>query len=105
MSSVSPSVISSDLDYLIGEQPTELTGVSPAGVAGLKWARLFAINGSRLHVEMSGIETTVDLEFCFNAEKQSTNPSKGAVLESPTGERFKVAEVKSERIGILSSFT
>lgn len=102
MSSVAPSVISSDLDYLIGEQPTELTGVTPAGLTGKKWRGSLQSMEAGYDVEISGIETTVDTEFCFNASKQSTNPSKGAVLESPSGEKFKVAEIKSERIGILS---
>jgi hypothetical protein len=102
MSSVSPSVISSDLDYLISEQPTELTGVTPSSLTGKKWRGSLQSMEAGYDVEISGIETTVDTEFCFNASKQATNPTKGAVLESPTGERFKVAEIKDERIGILS---
>ena len=102
MSSVSLSVISSDLDYLIGEQPTELTGVSPAGLVGLKWQGSLQSMESGYEVEISGLETMVDTEFCFNVSKTSTNPTKGAVLQDPKGEKYKVAEVKAERLGILS---
>ena len=102
MSSVNPAVISSDLDYLINEQRTELTGVSPAGLVGLKWQGSLQSMESGYEVEIAGLETMVDTEFCFNVSKTSTNPTKGAVLQDPTGEKYKVAEVKAERLGILS---
>jgi hypothetical protein len=101
MSSVASSVISSDLDYLINEQRTELTGVTPSSVAGIVYEGSMQSLEDGYEVELAGKEVTIDTEYVLNEGKHSTNPSKGAVLEDSEGVKYKVALVKKERLGIL----
>ena len=101
MSSVSTAALSTDLDYLIGEQPTQLTGVSPSGLAGKVFNGSLMSMEDGYEVELSGKEVMIDTEFVLNESKQESNPSKGAVLEDSEGTKYKVAMVKKERLGVL----
>ena len=100
-STVKKSVVASDLDYLIGEQGTELTGVSPTAIASTVFVGSFQSIEDGYEVELSGKEVMIDTEFIINETKHVTNPSKGAVLEDSDGVKYKVALVKKERLGVL----
>ena len=102
MSSVSLQSVSADLDYLIGEQQTELTGVSPTAYVGLKYQGSLQSIEDGYEVELSGKEVLIDTEYCFNASKHTLLPVKGCVVEDGDGTKYKVADVKKEAIGILS---
>ena len=99
--SVKSSVVSNDLNYLIGQQGTELTGVSPTGIADTVYVGSFQSIEDGYEVELSGKEVMIDTEFIINESKHATNPSKGAVLQDSAGTKFKVAMVKAERLGVL----
>lgn len=101
MSSISKAIISRDLDFLINEIPTQLTGVAPASIANLKFLGSFQSTDTGFMVDVSGLETEIDTEFCYNSSKHSVNPSKGAILQDEDGTKYKVADVKSEKLGIL----
>ena len=102
MSSISLQSVSADLDYLIGEQQVELTGVSPTPYIGIKFQGALQSIEDGYEVELSGKEVMIDTEYCFNASKHSLLPVKGCVLQDKDGTKYKVAEVKKESIGILS---
>ena len=100
-SNVKKAVMSNDLDYLIGEQGTPLTGVSPTGIADTVYVGSLQSLEDGYEVELSGKEVMIDTEFVINEIKQATNPSKGAVLQDSDGVNYKVALVKKERLGVL----
>ena len=94
--------MSKDLDFLIAEIRVELSGVSPTSMVGQTYQGSLQSTEDGYEVELSGKEVVIDTEFCFNASKHSVLPSKGCVLQDSDGTKYKVAEVKSEKIGILS---
>ena len=104
MSTLNEAVLSADLNFLISQSPVSLTGVTPSAIASIVYVGSLQSLEEGYEVELSGREVTIDTEFVLNKTEYSTLPSKGAVLLDTDGTKYKVMDIKRERLGCLVKF-
>ena len=99
MSTLNLEVLSSDLNFLVGEQGKPLVGVSPAAIADLTFTGSISSLEEGYEVELAGRDVVLDAEILINGNAYSTLPTKGAVLKDLDGTHHKVWEVTKEDVG------
>ena len=90
MTTLPNSLLSLDLDHIIAQRPTTLTGVSPLAIQGVTFsAQVMGLQEGR-EFEVQGVMEEVSAEILINAQNYATLPSRGAVLSDGTGRAYKV---------------
>ena len=96
MTTLSKSVLSNDLTFLINETGKDFTGVTPAALAGKVFKGSLAILEEGYEMEISGREVIIDSKLTLNSTSYQTLPTKGAVLQDAAGTSYKIVMVHQE---------
>ena len=83
-----PTNIDADLDFLIDQYAERLVGVSPAAVAGKYFTGSLSTLTEGYQTEGQGREQELDCDFLINAQRHEVLPAKGAILKTPDDAKF-----------------
>ena len=90
MTQLKTALLSNDLDHIIDQRPTELTGVSPVSIKDTTFkATQTQLEESRT-VELNGVEMDLSATFSFNVVGLTTMPTIGSVLNDESGKYYKI---------------
>ena len=99
MTTLSNSVFSFDLDFLIRETGKEVVGVSPPAIADKVFLGSFESLTEGYEVEINGRDVELDSEIVIDGSAYPDLPAKGSVLKDREGNFFKVFEIRRESFG------
>jgi len=99
MTTLTPSVLSADLDFLISETGKEYVGVSPSNIEDKVFFAAISTVTEGYEVELAGREVIIDAEIMLNGDAYDTLPEKFGVIKDRDNVYFKVLEVKKEDFG------
>ncbi len=95
-SQLNQNLLSRDLDHIIGQRSTLITGVLPSKIEGVEFtATLTNLNEGR-SVELSGIYEEADTEICINANNYTNLPSVGSILKDTQNRQYKVLSISND---------
>jgi len=90
VSQLKQDLLSSDLDHIIDQRSSPLTGVLPASIASLEFIATCSETDEDREIEVNGIYINANTEYSLNATKYATLPSIGSILEDASGRQVKV---------------
>lgn len=94
MTQLNTALLSNDLDHIVEQRPTVLTGVSPVSISGT----VFSATQTQLEhdrsVELNGIEVELSATFAINAHGLSVLPTVGSVLSDASGKYYKIMHTR-----------
>ena len=96
MSQLNQSVLSNDLDHIIGQRSTLLTGVLPVSIKDIEYISTCIEMDEGREVLVNGVEQTANAEYSINATKYTTLPSIGSILQDVSGRQVKVLSIESD---------
>lgn len=83
-----PTNIDADLDFLIAQYAERLVGVSPAAIKDKDFTGSLSTLSEGYTVEGQGREQELDCDFLINAQRHTVLPVKGAILKTPDDSKF-----------------
>lgn len=96
MTTLSKTILSNDLDFLISETGKNFTAVSPVALADKVFHGALALLEEGYEIEVAGREVIIDSRLTINSTAYDALPTKGAVLQDPEGTKFKVVQIHRE---------
>lgn len=96
MSQLNQTTLSNDLDHIIGQRSTLLTGVLPVSIKDVEFTSTCTEMDESREVMVNGVEQIANAEYSINATKYTTLPSIGAILQDPSGRQVKVLSIESD---------
>jgi hypothetical protein len=96
MGTLISSVLSKDLDHIIGQNESTLTGVHPAGILGEIYKGIVQGLEEGRSVEINGVEQEVSASILINAGVESNLPSLGSILQGDGNRQYKVVSIATD---------
>lgn len=90
MSQFNQSLLGSDLDHIIDQRSSPITGVLPTAIKDVVYSATCTEMDEEREVEISGVFHNANAEFTVNATKYSNLPSLGSILSDEAGRQIKV---------------
>lgn len=97
MTQLSKVVLASDLDHIIGQRPTVLTGVLPQSIKDQTFTCSQTILEENRQVDLNGIDEEITATFVLRVHDLTGNlPSLGSVLKDNAGKFYKIMAVRND---------
>jgi hypothetical protein len=90
------TLLSSDLDHIIGQRSTSITGVLPASITDVVFDATCTQMDESREVEVNGVYQDADSEFTINSTKYDNLPSIGSIFTDSAGRQIKVLSIETD---------
>ena len=96
MPTLNNTLLSKDLDHIISQRSTSITGVLPASIKDVVFTATNTLLEELEEVEIAGTYQKINAELTINATKYTNLPSIGAVLRDGSGRQYKVLNIEND---------